>query len=162
MSLKPFLLLITGLLVCGTSCVPVQHTLGSLPDEQLRMGSGGGFSGARKEYILLKNGQAFLTEAVGSRQDTLELQAFTRREGRDLFHRLDSLRLHKYDFNYPGNMYYFIRQTDEKVDHTVQWGDPRWEVRPDIERFFRELSESVEKRKVLPKPEEKPKEPTFW
>ncbi len=165
MPFKPFFLLIAGLLVSSPSCLPVKYSLSDLPDEQIRFGSYGGFTGAHKEYILLKNGQAFVLQSIGARQDSSQLEPFAGREVKPLFKQLDSLRLHKYNFNYPGNMTWFLRQIGETTDITVQWGDPMWEVRAEVADFHRELNDLVKDRKHLPKEEsapDKPKEPTFW
>jgi hypothetical protein len=165
MPFKPFSILIAGLLLFSLACLPARYTMQDLPGEQLRFGAYGGFAGSHKEYIMLKNGQVFLLESLGARRDTSQLESFAGREVRPLFKRLDSLRLHKYDFNYPGNMTWFLRQIGETTDITVQWGDPVWDVRADVADFHRELNAFVKDRKELPKEEvapEKPKEPTFW
>lgn len=154
-------------LLLFASCLPVKYGLDELPDQQLRFGSGGGIAGSFQEYLLLANGQIFLFELGFGKSDTFELQALSKSDARILYKEMDSLRLHKYDFNYPGNMSYFIRQADEMTEHTVQWGNPRWEVRPDVAEFFTQLNAIVDNRKVIfdvkkDKEELKDKEPTFW
>ena len=148
MSIRTLWLAVLGVLFI-VSCLPVKHTLDTLPDEQLYFGSGGGFTGAVKEYLLLRNGQVFLFDIGINKQDTFELEGLPRLDARDLFKRLDTLRLHTYDFVYPGNMRYYIRQTDEQTDHTIQWGDPRWEVRADVVRFYQDLVALMDNRRVI-------------
>ena len=161
MTKRTLWLMVLGLLLFA-ACIPVKYTLEKLPDQQLYFGSGGGFTGAAREYLVLDNGQVFFFEIGVNRQDTFELETLAKPETRDLFKRLDSLRLHKYDFVYPGNMRYYIRETDEQIDHTIQWGDPQWQIRPDVESFFRDLAALMENRSVIDdfkEPSEKPKDP---
>ena len=166
MSLRTLLGPVLGILLFG-ACLPARYTFDKLPDQQLRFGSGGGFSGALQEYVLLRNGQIFLFETGPGKRDTFELQSLSKADTRILFGELDTLRLQKYDFNYPGNMSYFIRLTDEQTDQTVQWGDPRWAVRKEVSQFHSELTAIMDNRKVVfdvkkDREKEKPKEPTFW
>ena len=165
MSVRTLLWPLAGLFLLIAACIPTRYTLDGLPDEQLRFGSGGGFTGAFHEYLLLQNGQVFLFESNPGKKDTFELQSLSRTDTRMVFRQLDSLRLHKYDFNHPGNMTYFIRQTDELIDHTVQWGDARWAIREVISQYHAGLKAMMDNRKVIKDPKEEkeePKEPTFW
>lgn len=164
MSLRTLFWPVLGLSLFA-ACVHARFTLDELPDDQLRFGSGGGFAGAYKEYLLLDNGQVFLFEFGPAKKDTFELQSLTRQETKMVFKELDSLRLQKYDFNYPGNMSYYVRLSDEQTEHSVQWGDPRWTVRPDIAEFHSELKSLMDNRKVIFNPKvarEKPKESEIW
>ncbi|MBK7410296.1 MAG: hypothetical protein IPL49_07620 [Saprospirales bacterium] len=158
MSIRTLWLPILVLLLFA-ACLPVKYALDNLPDQQLYFGSGGGFSGASKEYLVLHNGQVYLFELGVHKQDTFELQTIPRPEARKLFMQLDSLRLHKYDFVYPGNMRYYIRETDAQTDHTIQWGDPRWDVRSDVVQFYQELTALMENRKVISDFKEENKKP---
>jgi len=153
-----------GLLLFA-ACVQPKFTLDELPDDQLRFGSGGGFAGAYKEFLLLDNGQVFLFEFGPAKKDTFELQSLSRRETKAIFKQLDTLRLQKYDFDFPGNMSYYVRVSDELTEHSVQWGDPEWTVRPDIAQFHTDLKSLMDNRKVIYNPKEarkKTKEQEIW
>lgn len=156
---KPTLwLAVLGLLLFA-ACLPVKYALEDLPDQQLYFGSGGGFTGASKEYLVLQNGQVYLFDLGVHKQDTFELETIPRLEARGLFKQLDSLRLQKYNFVYPGNMRYYIRETDAQIDITIQWGDPQWTVRSDVEQFYQELTALMENRKVISDFKEENKKP---
>ncbi|MCB9284955.1 MAG: hypothetical protein H6563_12835 [Lewinellaceae bacterium] len=131
------------------ACLPVKYSLDELPAEQLYFGSGGGFTGATREFLLLRNGQVFRFENGVNKKDTFELEPLSRMDARDVFHRLDTLRLHNYNFAFPGNMRNFIRETDAQTDYIIQWGDPRYEVREDVAQFFQDLNALMDNRRVI-------------
>ena len=147
------------------ACSSGKYTPQKLPDNRLHFGSGGGFTGAVTEYILLENGQLFLADSY--RKDTVELTTMSRAQAKGYFKSLDSLRLEKYDFYHPGNMHFFLRQVDEIIDHKVTWGDQQVNVRDDVKRLHANLQEAVKGRKILyhrlPEKEKKDKNPSgYW
>lgn len=149
------------------ACSTQKYQIDQLPPTQLRMGNGGGFSGLSKEFRVLENGQIFLFELASWRKDTFELEPLPRAKARELFREMEALRLPRYDFNFPGDMAYFLRTSDEIIDHAVQWGDPRRKVRADVEAFYLKWKSLLEGQRVIGQIKyqpAKPKngEPVFW
>lgn len=145
-------------------CKTTNYTIDALPETRIYFGEGGGFAGTVTEYLLLPNGQLFVKPQGTS--TFVELNGLARKESKALFKQLDSLRLHKYDFNKPGNLYKYVRQTNEEIDHKVTWGLPDLPVRPDIQRMYKSLKAAVQgkKRKDGEEEEEKQEEekPYGW
>ena len=149
------------------ACLPQKYSVLNPPPTQFRLGNGGGFSGLSKEFRILENGQIFLLEMATWRQDTFELEPLSRAKTRELFRQLEELRLTRYAFNFPGDMSYYLRTSDERIDHTVQWGDPRRTVREDVEQFYLDWKALLEERRVVSQikyapPGAKNGEPVFW
>ncbi|MCB0640031.1 MAG: hypothetical protein KDC44_00255 [Phaeodactylibacter sp.] len=139
------LLLLLFLPLSFFCCKTTTYTLDELPDTRVYFGEGGGFAGTLTEYLLLPNGQLFVKPQGTS--TFVELNGLARKESKLLFKQLDSLRLHKYDFNKPGNLYKYLRQTDAEIDHRVTWGMPDVPVRPDVQRMYKSLKAAVEGKK---------------
>lgn len=104
-----------------TSCFLTRYTPDKLPLKRLEFGQGGGVSGAVKEYTVLPNGQVFVHNSLDNYY--LELERIKPRTFKRAWHTLDSLRVLKYDFYFPGNVYAFLRLSDEEVEHEITW-DP--------------------------------------
>ena len=159
------LLLLVLIPLAFLCCKPTIYTLEELPEDRVYFGEGGGFAGTVTEYLLLPNGQLFFKKPGAS--NFTELNGLARKESKDLFKQLDSLRLAKHDFNKPGNLYYFLRQTTEEIDHKVTWGLPDVPVRDDIQRMYRSLKDAVDGKKRKdgadePKPETEENKPYGW
>lgn len=144
------LLIFLSALLLLASCEIPQYAYKELPEHRIHFGSGGGFTGVVTEYVITPNGQVF--RKYSNRQEADELTPFTPREARGFFESLDSLRLHKYEFNHPDNLYYFLRQVDDQIDHTVQWGRIEKPIREDVEAFYNRLLTATAKRSVITKP----------
>ena len=162
MNFSRFSLLALALCCTFAACLFPQYTYKEIPEPRIYFGDGGGFSGAVTEYVLIENGQIFFTNSL--QKDTCEVEPIRPRDAKNFFLRLDTLRLTKYDFYSPGNQYFFLRQTDEEVDHEVVWGRQDQPVRPDIQKFYDDLLETVKARPMLCPKEEKQeeKDPTYW
>ena len=101
-------------------CKVVKYTPAKLPVKQLIFGEGGGFAGSEISYILLTNGQLF--KQTGTGKPLQELKSVHPKEAKNFFETVASLRLYKMDIDRPGNLYYFLRETNEATDSQVTWG----------------------------------------
>ena len=129
----------------GSQCHHPKYTATQLPDEVLRFGNGGGFTGAVTEYILLENGQLF--KNASKAPEPMELACVGRKKGHKLFEAAESLGLLDVDFSYPGNMYYFVEFQDDGKQRRVTWGDREHPVDPKIKDFYDQLSALVADQK---------------
>ncbi len=100
-----------------------------------------------KTYTLLSNGQVFVRSS--SEPYYLELERVKARVFKKAWHSLDSLRFLKYDFYFPGNVYAFLRLSDEEVEQEIAW-DPYGYRQPEegFLKVYSELMQSVQKRPV--------------
>lgn len=142
------LILIAGSLF---ACSTVQYTYSELPEIRLHFGAGGGVAGLKSEFILLENGQVFRTvsQPSGKVIEQEELKPLAKKEAKEYFRRLDSMRMVKYDFFHPDNYYYFLRTVDAQVDHEITWGDLDFPIRPDVQTFYQDLQNMVDGRPSL-------------
>ena len=88
--------------------------------QQLIVGSGGGFSGAWREYRLLENGQLYTKtsrETDFTLAKTIDNQTFE-----SLFK--DARNIKWKAFDEPGNVYYYISWKKGNVETQVKWGYP--------------------------------------
>ncbi|MEM1217423.1 MAG: hypothetical protein AAGH79_00850 [Bacteroidota bacterium] len=151
-----FAVLIVG---CIFSCTPPQYSYGELPEVRIHFGAGGGVAGLKSEFILLENGQVFrsVAQPTGKVLEQEELKPNTKREAKDYFKRLDSMRIVKYDFFHPDNYYYFLRMVDDQIDHKLEWGDLDHPVRVDVQSFYQDLQKMVDGRPGVASNEEEVK-----
>ena len=126
-----------------SACHHKHYTPGEFPDEQLRFGSGGGFSGAVTEYILLENGQLFRMDSM--KKDTTEIAKLPKKEAKSLLEEAEELNLEKMTIEEPGNMYYFIGMKKKEEMHKVTWGKPDYTIDAKIESFYKKLIETTKK-----------------
>jgi hypothetical protein len=107
-------------LALSTGCKVAKYTPDKLPTRQLVFGNGGGFAGIETSFTLLENGQIFKQTGVEGAYE--ELKSIKPKEAKAFFEKLTSLQLYKLDIEKPGNLYYFLREVNEKLDSKVVWG----------------------------------------
>ena len=128
-----FLIVLSLLISCKSS----HYTPTSYHDRQLIIGSGGGVTGAIKEYAVFENGQLFINKGV--KGDWRELKSVSGRTVRKIFSKAESLGLDELKFNHPGNMSYYLIYKNGKKSNEVKWGDANNQVPPEIAAFYQEL-----------------------
>jgi hypothetical protein len=120
-------------------CKSPKHTLDALPEQQLRWGSGGGFTGKETSFTMLENGQIF--QFVGVSGEKTEIKATKAKTAKGLFGAVISLELDKIDFDKPGNMYYFIETKGKETAHKITWGDDNTPVDQKVKDFYKVLQQ---------------------
>ncbi len=108
------------------------------PDKRLLFGSGGGFTGAVTEFILLENGQLFTHTGVETQYK--ELKKVGRRTTKNLFSRAAQLKELDAGVNQPGNIYYFISDFQTGKERRIAWGAHDVPVSETVKELYRELS----------------------
>ena len=138
-----------------SNCKTTKYTPEAFPEKQIIFGDGGGFSGVVTQFILLENGQFFKKTSLKEGHE--ELEPLKKKQAKEIYERLANLRLHKFDINHPGNLYYFLRTTDEELDHTITWGAGDYNLREDIMSFYKDLRALLKDRKLFGEREKKDK-----
>lgn len=129
-------------------CHMPKFTTSNLPERQLRFGSGGGFVGKEKVYILLENGQIFCQEAL--QKDTTEAAKVRAKRAKALFAQADSLHLSERTFQHPGNVYQFLEMGTGAQKHRITWGHKDHPVDDAVRNLYEALLTLV-----VPKDKEK-------
>jgi len=136
-----FVLVLLGLLALSNQCKHPKYTADNLPDEYLRFGNGGGFTGVETTYTLLENGQLF--KSTTAAPQVVALKNCLCKTAKQLFETAESLGLEKMDFAHPGNIYSFIEYTDDGKTNRVTWGSREHPVDEKIKGLYEQLVQMV-------------------
>jgi hypothetical protein len=125
-------------------CKSNKYKANSLPEKQLRFGSGGGVVGKEKMFTLLENGQVFVCDVMS--KDTTEVAGIRGKKARNLFAQIDSLKLGQLQFQHPGNTYNFIEiMSSGHKPHRIVWGDKTHPIDEKIKTLYSDLMESMQR-----------------
>lgn len=120
-----------------------------LPATQIVFGHGGGFTGMVHEYALLENGYIIRVEKDSAEQRIVK--KIGKKKAAAHFAAVDSMRLHTWLYDVPGNIYHFIiLKREGKKDNKIVWdGGGKDDNAPhNIEEYYKKLSaELPEKNK---------------
>jgi hypothetical protein len=132
-----FALALFSVSALSNQCKHPRYTADNLPDEYLRFGNGGGFTGVETTYTLLENGQLF--KATTAAPQAVELKSCKRKTADDLLDTAEALGVLKLDFTHPGNIYKFIECTDDGQTRRITWGDSGHPVDEKIQALYDQL-----------------------
>lgn len=124
-----------------------------LPATQIVFGHGGGFTGKVHEYALLENGYILRIQKDSATQRIVE--KIGKKKAATYYAAVDSMRLHTWLYDVPGNIYhYIILKREGKKDNKIVWdgsgNDPH--APKNIEEYFNKLSSELpDKKKNLKK-----------
>ncbi len=135
--MKTNLIFSTVLILFTIGCKPQQYTTENLPDNQIIFGKGGGITGAVDTYILLENGQLFHSNSLTG--ENKELENIGKKEAKACFAQMAELTLSELDFDYPGNMYYFLEEVNGDAGHKVTWGSNDHKVSNECQELYDRL-----------------------
>lgn len=124
------------------SCKTTRYTADNLPPKQIVFGKGGGITGAITSYILLENGQVFLSEGLNDPKVT-EYRKIGKRKARKLFEQCDSLMQDAPVVQSPGNVYHFMEFKGEAESGKMIWGNPDYQCPAAVEGMYKDLREKV-------------------
>ncbi|MEQ1744554.1 MAG: hypothetical protein ABMA02_03955 [Saprospiraceae bacterium] len=131
------LCLAAAILALFGQCKYPMYTADNLPDEYLRFGNGGGFTGLETTYTLLENGQLFKNTSTAPL--LVEQKTCNRKQADRLIESAENLGLLKLDFMHPGNIYQFMELRDDGQIRRVTWGDPAHPVDEKIRALYEQL-----------------------
>ncbi len=123
------------------ACKTEKFTPESFTGRQLTFGSGGGFTGQTKEYILLENGQLFLFNSMN--KETKELKLLKKNVVKGIFKQVDDMKLEAIDYSKPDNMTNFINLKTGKSEHRIEWGSTDAKAPENIKKLYKTLIEST-------------------
>lgn len=113
-------------------CKQHKYTAENLPEQQIRFGKGGGFTGVETMYTLLENGQLFDTSKK-------ELPKIKARTAKGYFKTLETLGLSALPFSHPGNTYSFVEIPGASGVNRIVWGDANYPVDAAVKDFYTKL-----------------------
>ncbi|MFZ4521201.1 MAG: hypothetical protein ACOYNC_05820 [Bacteroidales bacterium] len=103
------------------ACKPAQYTPKNYKGDQLVIGTSGGVTGMMKEYVLLDNGQLFLSKGISG--EWKKLKCLKRPITRDIFAKTVELELGTIKFKHPGNLTYYILLKNPPHTNEIRWGE---------------------------------------
>lgn len=123
------------------------YEVNELPDKQLIWGSGGGFTGAVNQYILLENGQLFFNDGLKNTKHEMTKQQ--KQVAKTLFSKCVDLDVEGMEMNEPGNLYYFICSKSDEKENTITWGAMDYKLDSTIQNFYQELQNLANDSKMI-------------
>ena len=127
-----YTLLATG---CLSQKLPEQY-LG----QKIYFGSGGGFSGNVTTFCLLANGKLFKKESIYEKPFEL-IKRIDFQETEQLFTNLEILNLKKIQYNKPGNLYKYIKFSEEEIG--LVWSDQNNDIPQGAQLFYKILNSKI-------------------
>lgn len=100
-------------------CKTNKFTPANLPNTYLKVGNGGGFSGAEKSYTVLQNGQVFASNTL--LDTTFALDKIKSSIAQSLFDRFHTDGLDTISLNNPGNLYRYIIFSSNGQTKKIYW-----------------------------------------
>lgn len=129
---------VLSLFLIGCSSQSVLH---EYQGTDIVFGSGGGFTGRVSEYKLSSDGALELNESIV--ENKVDLQKLKKSSVKKIYSQLKEINFTSIDFNHPGNVYYFIKQSDGQSEHEVVWGDTDNEVPTEVRELYDLLVSSM-------------------
>lgn len=121
-----------------------QNGLSQYENTEIIFGSGGGFSGQTIEYHI--NAEREITSTNSLTKETTSLGKLSKSKTRQLFEELSGLNLALKEFNQPGNMYYYVKESKGNKEAQVLWGEQSDKVPEGVKEYY-EILMSIVKEK---------------
>ena len=121
-----------------------QNGLAKYENTEIVFGSGGGYSGQVIEYRI--NTDRELTSTNSLTKETKTIGKLSKKETKALYDELSELKLPLIDYNKPGNMSYFVKQSKGNKESKVVWGDISEDIPKDVKAYY-DLLMSIVKEK---------------
>ena len=134
------------LLCLIVGCKSTKYTAKDLPQNQVLIGNGGGFSGIQTEYILLENGQLF--ERSSMRDSLVELKGVSKKAAQKIFEQIRTLGMDTMNYNQPGNLYKYLSYSTPFKDYRITWGAQDTVPGKSITSFYEKTYEMINKQKT--------------
>lgn len=102
------------------SCATQKQQTKNTPDfDQIKFGSGGGFTGAERQYLLENNGNVYKV----TRDSTFQINQIAMPEIDSISNLLDKISFKSIEFNETGNFTYHIEVITSDYKKKVTWTD---------------------------------------
>lgn len=119
------------------------YTPSDFPDQQLRFGNGGGFTGMTTEYLLLKNGQLFVRKGRAGAGTWEEMEAVDKSAAKALYKTWENQELFKENVKQPGNLYHFISMKKDSLEYRQSWGASGYQPDESLKSFYQRAMDLV-------------------
>ncbi len=127
-------------MICTIVHCTTQAQIGSVSNQYISWGNGGGFTNARVSYQLVPNGK--ITRSINE-VESEEFRTIDESIYATMFEQFDSISMHADNLNPPGNIYYFIETTINGEVKRISWGGPMSQVPEPIRKYYLELVELI-------------------
>ena len=87
-----------------------------------------------KEYVLLDNGQLFLSKGLNG--EWKELAKLKKSKSKEIFNKADEVKIGTLKFNHPGNMSYYLILKEPPRSNEVKWGETGVTLPDGISAFY--------------------------
>lgn len=111
--------ILTIFIISFIGCKSTQLPPDKYDKSSITFGSGGGFSGAYHEYILLDDGRLYATKLDGSSPEFIK-NVENKITGQ-LFDNIKTFGLDKFNYNEPQNLYYFLKYKSQRDSSNIVW-----------------------------------------
>jgi len=136
---SPFFCYLAIILII-TACSTKSFHPETYPQQQIRFGSGGGFTGFVRQYALLDNGHLYKQEGADSTFTFIE--KLSKKQIRSFFKDIPA-ELVETSFHHPGNRYYFVAYHTSTQTNRLTWGDMQHPIGDTLENFYKRLQRLV-------------------
>ena len=119
------------------ACKPAQYTPKNYRGDQLVIGTSGGVTGMMKEYVLLDNGQLFLSKGISG--EWKKIRSIKRSTTREVFAKSVELELAAIKFRHPGNLTYYIILKNPPHSNEIRWGESGTTPPDGVVKFYEYL-----------------------
>ena len=105
----------------------------SIQGDFIEFGSGGGFSGASKNYVLTRSGDLYFVKNILADANTLEyLKKIKSCTARKIFSYAKKKQLTTLTYNEPGNLFHYITLSINNKKNHIVWGSSTATTPPTI------------------------------
>lgn len=124
------------LLSCKSSKLgPVEYE-----KQQIRFGSGGGFTGAVNTFALLASGKLYQHNSMGADTFAFMLE-LPKSQMKDLFSRVEESGLDTTKYNTYGNFYHFLEWKTESDSNRISWSSDDVKIDSTWKALYKELKQ---------------------
>jgi hypothetical protein len=113
--------------------------------EKITVGSGGGFTGATKEYTINKDGSVLLLQ--GSKKEGEGFGKISKKHLHEITRKSVQAGFQSLELNEPGNFYYYIEITEKGKSHRVIWSSQNSENGKKMQELYTYIMDIILKSK---------------
>lgn len=141
--MKNLFIILFGFSIILAGC-STQEKLAQYEGNEIVFGNGGGFTGQEISYKITPDGKIEMTDKL--KNETTELKNLSAGKTLKVFEQITELNLAGLDFNNPGNMYYFIKESYKTGKEEVVWGDGEKNPPQAVLDYYQLLTSFVNKK----------------
>lgn len=134
-----------GILALFFSCRSGKEAPDSYSRKQLIFGTGGGFTGAIEQYVLLENGYLYTHNVLS--EEYQEIGKISKKACRKFFQQADTLDIASRSFSNPGNKYFYLEVKDSAHQNRITWGDNKIPIDEGYSKLYRSLMDMTREKK---------------